>query len=189
MLATAARADSERHGYRAVYADAHKLRGILVLGHGAHRFTETGLVDKQRKRNHYHCGHREGEDGHAVYHDLAELYRGDIDDSGKCHRLGFEHEKSKALEEVAHADGGDKNCERLRLAQGAVSKEFYRYTKENAYDDAYRHAYNAGQLCQRDRGNNGISAHHDYITVGKVKHFGYSVHHSVPQRHESVYAP
>ena len=92
------------------------------------------------------------------------------------------------MQEVAHADGGDKHCEAGRRAQRLIGQTLDHNAEHRTDDDREQDGYDVGQSQIEHRAKRDVAADHDDVAVGEVQHFGDAVDHRVAERDDGVHA-
>ena len=183
------RADSEGKGNGAVDVDAHELGRRLILGHGAHSLAHLGLAGEEGQRRHDDKAHHDRQKRDVGDRKLAvEEPERALDH--RAVRLGVRapDEQGGVLEEVAHADSGDKHRERRSRAQRLIRQTLDDNAEHRTHDHCDEYRRPCGQSPRADRHQRHIAADHYNVAMGEVQHLGDAVNHGIAQRDYRVHA-
>jgi hypothetical protein len=180
-----------------VGADAHQGGHAGVLGGGAHRAAELGVVDQPHQ-------HHQRERSDAEDHDLrGRNHRaGHVDGVGGQQvgiglvgRLPDDH--GQRLQQDRHADGGDQRSELGAVAQRPVGHlldhEIEACRHDAGNDQGNEEDQPAGRaghrfLHEADDGPACESPHHQHFPVREIDEVDDAVHHGVAQGYQGIHA-
>jgi hypothetical protein len=166
-----------------------------VLGGGAHRAAELGVVDEVHQAGEHHRRGDQDDDLHRVDHRAEHVDRLGGQQDRVALDGGLPDDHRQRLQQQAHAHGGDQRRQARCVAQRAVGHLLDGEVQDRAHHDRAgqrdQQEHPAGQARAGQQGDHrpaGQGPDHQHLTVGEVDQVDDAVDHRVAQCHQRVHA-